>query len=170
MSKYKDIPKKNFVILGIITLITIVLTFYINAWMKTYRDNKLSVSPLGELVEEVSINEIDVTFSEMNEVILYVGYTKDKVLYDSEKKLISYIKKYDLVDKFIYVNVDEYKDNKQYIDILKNVFKEVEDDIVKAPMLIYVRNGKAEKVVNAKNGIISTYDVSGLNEVYQLNN
>lgn len=168
MNKPKNISKKNYIILGIICVVTIVLTLYINAWVKTYKENKISVSPLSGVVEEVNINEIDLAFSEMNEVILYVGYTNDKTIYDMEKKLLKYIKKLDIVDNFIYVNITDYKDNDEYIEILKKSFGEVKDEIKKAPMIIYVKNGKAEKVVNSKNKRISTYDISDLNETYEL--
>lgn len=170
MSKTKNIPKKNYIILGIMTIVIVLLTFYINAWMKTYKENKLSVSPFDGVIEEVNINEINVTLSEMNEVVLYVGFTNDKKLYDMEKRLVKYIKNHDLVDKFIYVNINDYKDNGQYIDILKQTFVEIEKDIVEAPMLVYVKNGKAEKVINSKNGVIDTYDITSLNEEYQLEN
>lgn len=168
MEKDKKIPIKNYLMLFIITLIVIVLTFYINAWIKTYKENKISVSPFSELIKEVNINEINVTFSEMNEVILYVGYTNDKDLYVMEEKLLKYIKKHDLIDDFIYVNINDYKENKEYLNILKETFKEVSDDIKDVPILIYVKNGKAEEVINSSNKLLSTYDIAKLNDKYQL--
>ena len=82
MSKPRNVPTRNYIIVAVICVITIALTLYINAWAKTYKENKISVSPFSGVVEEVNINEINVTFSEMNEVILYVGYTNDKRIYN----------------------------------------------------------------------------------------
>jgi hypothetical protein len=170
MNKTKIIPKKNYIILVILSLITVLLTLYVSAWMKTYKDNKLSVSPFSDVVEEVNINEINLAFSEMNEVILYVGYTNDKTVYDMEERLIKYIKSRDIVDKFIYVNVTDFLNNNEYLNILKNTFEDLKDDINDAPSLIYVKNGKAEKVINSNNKVITTYDIISLTDEYKLEN
>ena len=170
MDKNKKIPKKNYIILGLITLIVIILTIYINAWIKTYKENKISISPFKEVIEEVNINEIGITFSEMNEVILYVGYTNDKTIYEMEEKLIKYIKNHNLVDKFIYVDATDYKENKEYINILKTTFENVQDEIKEVPILIYVKNGKAEEVINSENKKITTYNIAELVEKHNLEN
>lgn len=170
MIKPRNVPTRNYIIVAVICVITIALTLYINAWAKTYKENKISVSPFSGVVEEVNINEINVTFSEMNEVILYVGYTNDKRIYNMEERLIKYIKNHNLVDKFIYVNVTDYLSDEEYIKILKNTFEEKKEELKKAPMLIYVKNGKAEKVVNPTDGVINTYDIASLNETYQIGN
>jgi len=170
MDKNKKIPTKNYIILGLITLIVIILTIYINAWIKTYKENKISISPFKEVIEEVNINEIGITFSEMNEVILYVGYTNDKTIYEMEEKLIKYIKNHNLVDKFIYVDATDYKENKEYINILKTTFENVQDEIKEVPILIYVKNGKAEEVINSENKKITTYNIAELVEKHNLEN
>ena len=170
MDKNKKIPTKNYIILGLITLIVIILTIYINAWIKTYKENKISISPFKEVIEEVNINEIGITFSEMNEVILYVGYTNDKTIYEMEEKLIKYIKNHNLVDKFIYVDATDYKENKEYINILKTTFENVQDEIKEVPILIYVKNGKAEEVIHSENKKITTYNIAELVEKHNLEN
>lgn len=168
--KEKNIPLKNYIILVVIGIVVVILTLYINAWIKTYKENKISVSPLSGVIQEVNINEIGVTFSEMNEVLLYVGYTDDKTIYNMEEKLLKYIKNHNLVDKFIYVNANDYKENQEYLQILKNTFPEVSDNIKEVPVLIYVNNGKAEEVINSNNKVISTYDIASLNDKYELEN
>ena len=170
MDKNKKIPTKNYIILGLLTLVVIILTIYINAWIKTYKENKISISPFKEVIEEVNINEIGITFSEMNEVILYVGYTNDKTIYEMEEKLIKYIKNHNLVDKFIYVDATDYKENKEYINILKTTFENVQDEIKEVPILIYVKNGKAEEVINSENKKITTYNIAELVEKHNLEN
>jgi len=164
----KEIPLKNYIILALMTIIVVVLTLYINAWIKTYKENKISESPFSGVVEEVNINDLSLSLAETNEVVLYVGYTNDKKIYDMEKRLIKYIKKHDIVDKFMYLDVTGNLESKDYIDSLKKTFKEVSDDIKEAPMLIYIKNGVATKVVNATDGVIHTYDISSLNKTYEL--
>ncbi len=170
MSKTKNIPAKNYVLLIILIIVTVVATLYINAWIKTYKANKLSLSPFSGVVEEININEINLAFSETNEVILYVGYTNNQKVYEMEEKILKYIKEHEIVDKFMYINVTEHLDNDKYLDILKKEFSEVKDDIKEAPMLLYVKNGKAEEVVSPKDRVLKIYDIANINEKYELEN
>lgn len=170
MSKNNITYKKNYLILVLITLIVVILTLYINAWIKTYKDNKISISPFSGVTEEVNINEIGLTLSEMNEVILYVGYTNDKVIYEMEEKLLKYIKKRGLIDRFIYVNASNYLDNDEYLNILKNTFEDKKEEIKGIPILIYVKSGKADMIINSNNKVITTYELATLSEKYGLEN
>ena len=145
MSKNNITYKKNYLILVLITLIVVILTLYINAWIKTYKDNKISISPFSGVTEEVNINEIGLTLSEMNEVILYVGYTNDKVIYEMEEKLLKYIKKRGLIE-------------------------DKKEEIKGIPILIYVKSGKADMIINSNNKVITTYELATLSEKYGLEN
>ena len=73
----KDVPSKNYLYLLLIVFGVVVLTFYINAWAKTYRTKKLETSPMEGVVEKLNINELGMSVSEMNEVLLYFGYTNN---------------------------------------------------------------------------------------------
>lgn len=147
----KKIPTKNYIILAVIVVITILLTFYINAWIKTYKENMYSESVLSGNVKEVNINELKEPFYEINEVILYVGYNNDKELYAQEKKLLREIKKKDLVDEVMYLNVT---DNNDYVDILNKRFGNDSVKLGNAPLIIYIRGGETQKVVK-----ITSYDM-----------
>ena len=54
--------------------------------------------------------------------------------------------------------------------MIKKEFSEVKDDIKEAPMLLYVKNGKAEEVVSPKDGVLKIYDIANINEKYELEN
>ena len=101
----KKIPIKNYIILSCIIISTIILTLFITSLIKAYKSEKLSLSPLSGLVEEVNINELDIVTNEKNEVILYVGFTNDRKVYTLEEKILKYIRKHDLTNSFLYLNV-----------------------------------------------------------------
>jgi len=164
----REVPTKNYVLLCLIFIVTVIIVLYINAWAKTYKEDKLSVSPLSGVLEEIGPEEITQSLSEINEVILYVGYNNSQKLYDSENNLLDYIKKHDLADKVLYVNVSNSKEDNGYIEILKESFSNMATDIVEAPMLIYVKNGKAIEVIKSTKGIIRKKDISILNKTYEL--
>ena len=89
----RKVPLKNYIILFFVSVATIILVFYVNAWARAYKEDKLSISPLSSVLNEVGPEEITQTLSETNEVILYIGYNNSQKLYDSENNLLDiYVK------------------------------------------------------------------------------
>ena len=161
---------KNYIIIIIVFVLLVILSIYIGAWVKAYKKDILSKSPLDGVIEKVNLSELDVTLAEMNEVVLYVGYLNNQTVHDTEEDLLEYIKREDLADKFIYVDVTDYLKDNEYLNILKDTFTNISDNIKEAPLLIYVKNKEAIKVINSVNGKLYTYDVASLNDLYQLQN
>ena len=158
--------KKNYFIYVFICLVTIVLTLVVSKAIRNYNRERYTISPLENVVEEISINEVGIVTKEMNKVVLYIGYTNDSKTYASEERILKYIDKHDLKDKFIYINVDKYLKGDQYIEILKNTFGNI--TIKQAPMLIYIKDGELIEIVSNTNGNIYTSDLENLNEKYDL--
>jgi len=160
----RKVPIKNYFILGIIAFLTIFLTLYINEWIKTYKDGN-ELLPLDGEVQQVNINELEVTLSETNQVILYVGY---EGLNSLDKAILKRLKKDEVNDYFYYLNVTDYSE-KKYLGELKNNFSSIRNDINKAPMFIYIKNGEALRVVDSKNDIVNINDLNMLIDNYILN-
>lgn len=152
----KKVPKKNYIILGIMFIFVLALTLYLKKWSEVYKENKLSNSPLSGKVEEVKLEELSTVVGEMNEVIVYIGHTNDREIYNVEKRLFKYLKDKDILDKFIYVDVTN---NKDYQEVLEKVFPKIKDEIKTSPMLIYNKNDSVTEVINNDNGIIYTYNL-----------
>lgn len=152
----KKVPKKNYIILGLMFILVLCLTLYLYKWVQVYKENKLSISPLSEKAEEVKLEELSTVVGEMNEVIVYIGHTNDKKVYNMEKRLLKYIEDKDLLDKFIYVDVTS---NKDYINVLKEVFPKIKDEIKTSPMLIYNKNDNTTELINNEDGVIYTYNL-----------
>lgn len=164
----RKIPFKNYLLLILIGTFTIAVTLYINAWIKSYNTHKISVSPLSGNVSEINIDEMNVSLSETRDVILYVSYTNDKTIYSSESKLFSKLKKENMLDYLIYLNVTDYLEDNEYINILKNKFPSISSDLVKAPLFIYFRNGEPVSVINSTGKIVDNSDFSQIIETYEI--
>lgn len=165
----KDVPSRNYLYLLLIVFGVVVLTFYINAWAKTYRTKKLETSPMEGVVEKLNINELGMSVSEMNEVLLYFGYTNNEKIYEMEKRIISFAKREDIISKMIYVDVTEKKSNNQYLKDVKEVFSDF-DDKVEAPFILYIKNGKIVDYVKPEYGLVQTYQIKKLIDEYNLSN
>lgn len=152
----REIPFKNYLILLVVCIITVILTFYINAWIKTYKEHTISVSPLNGVVNEINLNELNEAYFELPDTIIYVGYTNDEKLYNEEKKLLKTIKKEEAANNVIYINV---VNNDKYVSLLNKRFGKDGDTLKKAPAFICIKNGEVLKIVNVK-------EINNLNKTF----
>lgn len=140
-------------------LLVIVLLFYLKSWSDTYKKEKYRT----DKVEEVKLSELEVSTKEMNDVLLLVTTTGSKKVYKQEEKIYEYMKKQNLISKFIYLDITNEKD---YTSKLNNIYGNIE--ISEVPLLIYIKNGNAIKVINSDNGEIKVELITQIINEYEL--
>ena len=74
------------------------------------------------------------------------------------------LEKKELLDDIIYWNVSDYGDSTDYISTLKKQFSDIKDEITNAPLLIYIKDGKA---VEAMSSELKTIDYKVLNKMIE---
>ena len=153
---------KNHLILGLLFILVLVLMLYIKLWVDTYKEEKYSKSYLTDKVEEIKLSELEVTTKEMNDVFLLVTKTGNKKIYKQEQELYEFMKKHNVINNFIYLDVTNDKD---YIINLNNIYSNIEIDDV--PFLIFIKNGTGVKVIN-NNGKIETKFIEQIINEYEL--
>ncbi len=163
----RTIPTKNyFLVLGVSVLI-IILTLYLRAFYLSYKAYNGDVSYFTfKKVSQITKDDFDFILTESTNNILYVGYNSSK-LYSIEKKLYREFEKNDLLDRVIYWNVDDYLENNDYIQILKNKFPDV--DIYSAPAIIVIVNGEAKESIKIDEDSIKDKKIKKIVERNQLN-
>lgn len=168
MDKKREVPIKNYFILLIVSIITVLLTIYINEWIKTYKQSKISTSPLVDCISEVSFDDLDVVLSESNKIILYIGYTGDKEIYNFEKKLVKQINKNNINDYVYYLDITEYVDNNEYINRLNEKFNFGTEKIRKAPMFIYFKNGEVTAIKESNRNMITSKNLLDMIDMFDI--
>ena len=148
----KQKPLKNYIGLGVLFLLVIVLLFYLKSWSDTYKKEKYSKSYLTDKVEEVKLSELEVSTKEMNDVLLLVTTTGSKKVYKQEEKIYEYMKKQNLISKFIYLDITNEKD---YTSKLNNIYGNIEIS-------------DAIKVINSDNGEIKVELITQIINEYEL--
>lgn len=166
----KKVPKKNYLLLGILTIFTVLMVICANQWIKMYKFNKMNVSPLVNNISKVNKNELHLSLAESNQIILYVGYRYDNNIRNLEKEILKRIKSKNLNEYVIYYDVTEELKNKRYLETLKNEFPHINNQLSTAPMLIYVKNGEAIELVDSSNRLINIDDFMYLIDKYQISN
>lgn len=154
----RKIPLKNYILLAVTLIITIVLVIYFYMWKKTYEENKINSVVMDKYIQEINYNELNDYLIENKNTVIYssvVGNTKTKKF---EEKLGKLIEDNSLSNSIIYLNLtDELKDKNIKKEILEN-YKELNNNI-KDPSIIIFSNNKITSIYNIKD---NNYDIDNL--------
>lgn len=164
----KKIPKKNYIILGVLAVLVVLLVWYIGQWIEAYKFNKLGISIISESINTVNKNELEVSLAETNQIILYVGYTHNNEIRNFEKELLKRIKSKNLNEFMIYYNITDELEDDEYLESLRKQFKNLSPLINKAPMFIYVKNSEGIEVKDSNETMITVKDYDELILKYEI--
>ncbi len=147
MKKEKEIPFKNYIILAVILIFTILLVVYLFNWQSIYQKNKLQESILDKYLMVINYNELDDYLVENKEAIVYVSVLNDEKIRMFENKFKNLIIKNDLNNKVLYLNLtnESVEINKKYLGNLSEV-----------PTLIIFDEGKVVESYSIKD---NNYDI-----------
>ncbi|MBQ3021445.1 MAG: hypothetical protein IJD92_04415 [Bacilli bacterium] len=163
MKKDRVVPKKNYVILLFMITIIVILTFIIFDLNSKYTSSKLESSYLSGYIPEITLNEVNNVLSEPeSEMFILITETNNKDVYNFENGLKKVIKKYDLVNNFIYI--DYLKNNN-----LNKINLLFDSNIKAVPAIIYLKDGKFVKNIDSSESFLNAGEFEKLLEEYELN-
>lgn len=142
----RAVPKKNYIILTIIIVLTIMLTYYFYMWINAYNENKINKPILDKYMEVINYNELDNYIIENPNSIIYVSVLEDEKIRNFEKKLKNVLKNKELDSVILYLDItDDIKD--------KNVKKDMIDkfsinsiSIEDVPCVLVIKDGKLNSI------------------------
>ena len=162
----KKTPERNYYVVLIVSVLVVVLTLTFRNIYLSYLNHYVNISHFSDKsINQINTDDFDFTLSEVNEGILYVSYTDDD-LKNIDRKLYKLFKKKSLIDKIIYWNVDDLQKDSKYLSMLRNRFPEISDNISLAPLVIYIKDGKAVKVICSEYELINYDMVEDMIEEY----
>ena len=82
--------------------------------------------------------------------------------------MYSILEKKDLLDYFIYWNVVDYGDKTDYLVTLKEKFPNIKDQITRAPLLIYIKDGEAQEAMSSELKYINYKVLNKMIEKYEI--
>ncbi len=164
--KSKKLLNNYYTVLMVSIIVIIATLCFRNIYLKIQENQKNTSVFSNNKITQVNLDDIDYALSEVNEAILYVSYTGSTQINKMEKRLYKEIKKKDLVDKIIYLDVTDYKDN--YVQILKNKFPDVKYEIESAPLFIYIKNNEAIYAISSELNLINYKVLNDMVSKYEI--
>ena len=162
----KKTPEKNYYVVMIVSVVVVVLTIVCRNLYLGYLEKYVNISHFSDKsIKQINDDDFDFALSEVSEGILYVSYTNED-LKNIDRKIYKLFKKKSLIDKVIYWNIDKLKNDDKYLSMLRNKFPEISGDISLAPLIIYIKDGKAVDVICSEYELINSSLVSDMIDEY----
>lgn len=136
----REIPKKNYFILFIVIVLSLLIAFYFRKWYKAYEDSYLSKSIVGNYLFEINYKELDNYLVENQSAIIYVSKVGNEKIRNFEKKFINAINQNDLKNKILYLDLSNYKGDTNDKYTINDM------NITSVPNISVFKNGKLDDI------------------------
>lgn len=150
------VPKKNYVILGIVIILTFFLMYYFYMWYEAYMDNKLNKPILNKYMEVINSNELDNYLVENTNTILYVSVLEDSKIRDFEKEFKSMLRKNKVSRDILYMDITS---GTHLVDTVVSRYSNGMVDDVDVPVIIVIEDGKLKSFYDIKE---NNYEIDGV--------
>ena len=160
--KDKRITVKNYIIIAGLFIVTGSLIIILANYYKDYRQYYRSIPVINGYIIEISEDELDNYLLENNDTYIYIGRAEDNNSRKLEKDLKNIIKKYNLKDKTIYINLSKVRNQKEFIKYFNNKYMGLKE-INTYPSFIIIRN---KKILDLVSGNIEVNNIESLLKSY----
>lgn len=147
MKKEKEIPLKNYILLSIVLILTIVVVIYFFLWKNTYEKSKLQTPILDDYLLVINYNELNNYLVENKDAIIYISKLNNENIRLFENKFKNIINKNNLNNKILYLDLTEVlKEN----NIVKEINKKYGKEMTEVPTIVIIKDGKISSSYNIK--------------------
>ncbi len=156
-----QIPRRNYIIYGLIVIFTVVLTLLFRNWYNINQDLKKKNTIMSEFLVSVNEEEFANYIMENNNVLIYLASSKDENLESFELELKKMLIEHNLQEQIIFVDLDQVE-NEFFTNLKDNYFSENLKNIKLSnfPNILIMENGKINAILYNKQTNINIDDVN----------
>ena len=140
----RQIPKKNYIILVILIVITVLLTFIL---FDIYRNKDKVTSDFYRYSNKITNEEFDEYILESSDLIIYISDKYDLANQNFENKFKNKIDSLNLKNKLIFIDKEEL--NSKFLNELKNKYG-LNINLNELPIIIVIIDKKIIKTVKVE--------------------
>lgn len=152
-NKKKEIPIKNYIILIILSLVTLILTFNLAGIYQERMEYNNQSNNIMKFLSEIKEEELKNYVLDNHDTIIYISSSVDNENKKFEYQLRKYINRKNLTKDFVYIdssNVSENFYNDLNNNFLSEKLKSQNIDLKTIPNILIVKEGKIVKVLYKK--------------------
>lgn len=161
----RKIPIKNYVILGVIVIVTLFILYYFYLWVDVYKESKINVPIMDKYMTVINYNELDNYLVENPNTIIYVSVLEDEEIRTFEKKFKSKYRSNVIQKEVLYMNITEELKNKNIRSKMINKYSLNNLNITDVPCVLVFNGGLLKSIYSVSD---NDYDIERF--VIYLNN
>lgn len=166
MTESKKIGLKNYLILGLIFLLTIILVLYLCKCYKVYNESQKNIPVIENTLTTVMPTELEHYVLDNPTTIVYMCTASATECRNYEKDLKKLVLKKDLTDKMVYLNLSN-ENIDEFIKTFNDKYKYKTELTGKLPAIVIFEDGKAIHILQSKKNKPIT--ISKTNQLLELN-
>ena len=151
MKEERIITLKNYVILAITLILSIILVVYFYMWHNEFMSNRVYTPVLDDYLSVVNYNELDDYLVENKNVALYISVLDNDQTRNFEKKFKNVINEYLLNDNLLYMDLSKEKNDINLYNSIVNKYQ-----LKDLPCIVIFKNGVIDDVYSVDN---TDYDI-----------
>lgn len=146
----REVPVKNYIYLGIIIFVTLLLLFYFYLWYLTYEESKLNNQIMDRYLQVINYNELDDYLIENKNAIIYVSILEEQNIRNFEIDFKETIIDNSLKKEMLYLDLtDIYNDKKERDKAIKK-YQINNKNISNLPCILIFEEGNLKKIYDIK--------------------
>ncbi len=154
----RKIPLKNYLILGGIILVTILIIYYFYACYYAYKETKFNIRILDKYMEVINYNELDNYLIENPNTILYVSVLENEKIREFEKEFKKSLKNHEINQTVLYMDItNDIKDSKIKDELLAKYGISYNN----LPVILVLNNGSLMRNMSISD---NSYDIKIIKE------
>ena len=154
--KLRIIPKKNYIILGMVIIVTLLLLYYFYMWIDAYNETKLNRPILDKYLEVINYNELEDYLIENQDTIIYVSVLENSKIRDFEKQFKNILRKKEIDKEILYMNVTDNIKEKVMVKEMNEKFTINSLSIANVPVIAVFEDGVLKSIYSIKD---NDYDI-----------
>ena len=153
---FREIPIKNYIILGVVLFITMLILYYFYCWVDVYKESKINIPIMDKYRSVINYNELDNYIVENPDTIIYVSVLEDEKIRGFEKEFKNKYKNKEIENELLYMNITEDIKNNDIRDDMVSKYNINDLDVLDVPCVLVFNDGMLKSIYSISD---NNYDV-----------
>ena len=157
----RRVPLKNYIILGIVLLASVLLVYYLYMWYDAYNDTKLNRPILDKYMEVINYNELNNYLTENPNTIIYVSVLENQKIRNFEKEFRKEFRNSNITIDILYMDITNDVKDKSVKEKLQNNYSINSSSILDVPAIIVIDGGNLKSIYSISK---DNYNIENIRE------
>ena len=146
----RKIPMKNYIILGGVILVTILILYYFYMWVDVYKESKINIPIIDKYMTVINYNELDNYLVENPDTIVYVSVLEDETIREFEKELKDKYRNNEIKNDVLYMNITNDLGSKSVKNEMVSKYYLNSLNITDVPCVLVFNDGVLNSIYSVK--------------------